>query len=93
MYQNTKGPHIPNCLRRHRKARSLSQRDVARFLGLKSASGISRWERGVCLPSTMNVFKLAAVYRVMADALYINLLRPIREEIRKAEEEALRRGR
>ena len=82
---------IPNCLRRYRKARGLKQKEVARILGLESASMISRWERGRCLPNTMNLFRLASLYRTMTDALFIDLLRMLREDLRVREEKALPR--
>jgi transcriptional regulator with XRE-family HTH domain len=82
---------IPNCLRKYRKARGLSQRDVAEILGLGSTSVISRWEKGVCLPSSLNILKLAVIYRTMADALFIDLLRSLRRELLKKEKEVLKR--
>jgi len=91
--KNVKPKSIPNCLRRYRKARGLKQRDVAEVLGLKSASMISRWERGVCVPSPLNLFRLAVLYRTMADALFIDLLRALRTELLKKEERVLRRKR
>ena len=33
-----------------------------------------------------NLFKLAAIYRTLVDALYVDLLRSIREDFRKREE-------
>ena len=81
---------IPNCLRRYRKARGLKQKEVARILGLESASMISRWERGRCLPNTMNLFKLAALYRTMVDALFIDLLRSLRSDLKQREGRILR---
>ena len=69
---------IPNHLRKYRRARGLNQRDTARILGFADGSRISRWERGLCLPTAINLFRLAAVYHVLADALYIDVLRGIR---------------
>ena len=86
--RNTKT--IPNCLRRYRRARGLKQKEVARILGLKSASMISRWEKGVCIPSTLNLFKLATLYRTMVDALFIDMLRALRNDIHKREEKVLK---
>ena len=80
-----------NQLRKYRKARGLTQRDVARILGHTTTSLISRWERGVCLPKPINLFRLAALYRTLVDALYIQLLRSIRDEVRKAEEKLLKK--
>jgi len=87
--KNTKT--IPNCLRRYRRARGLKQKEVARILGIKSASMISRWEKGVCLPCTLNLFKLAVLYRTMADALFIDLLRALKGELHKREERVLKK--
>lgn len=78
---------ILNQLRKYRKARGLKQRDAARILGFADASSLSRWEQGVCLPSVINMFRLAALYRTLVDALYIDTLRTIREEIRSREAE------
>lgn len=89
--KNIKHKSIPNCLRKYRKARCLEQRDVAEILGLKSASMISRWENGLCLPSALNLFKLASLYRTMADALFIDLLRVLRSDLHKREEKVLRK--
>jgi transcriptional regulator with XRE-family HTH domain len=82
-----KNTPILNRLRKYRKARGFKQRDAARILGFADASSLSRWERGVCLPSVMNMFRLAALYRTLVDALYIDALRSIREEIRRREAE------
>ncbi len=86
---NYKG--IPNCLRRYRRARGLKQSDVAKILGLKSTSMVSRWEKGACLPSTINLFRLAALYRTMTDALFISLLRAVRDDVFMREEKVLKR--
>lgn len=78
--------NIPNSLRRYRRVRGMKQKEVARILGIKSASMISRWEKGITLPSTENAFKLAAIYRTMVDALYMDYLVRLKDEIRKREE-------
>jgi transcriptional regulator with XRE-family HTH domain len=77
----------PNLLRRFRKARGLSQRQAARILGVGSTSMISRWEKGISLPNTTNVFKLAALYRTMADPMFPNLTRMLKDELIKREEQ------
>jgi len=88
--KNIKSKNIPNCLRKYRKTRGLKQKDVARILGVKSASMVSRWEKGVCLPNTINLFKLAVLYRTMSDAFFIDLIRELRSEIQKREEKVLK---
>jgi transcriptional regulator with XRE-family HTH domain len=77
---------IPHCLRKHRLANGLSQKDVARKIGLRSRDLVSRWERGDTIPSLISAFKLAIIYHVMIDALFIVLVRNLREEINRNEE-------
>lgn len=62
------------------------------ILGLKSTAMISRWEKGVCLPDTLNIFKLTLLYRTMAEALFSDLVSEIKEEIFKKEDEILNRS-
>jgi len=81
---------IPNCLRKYRKAVGLKQKDVAEILNLKSAGMISRWEKGVCLPSLLNAIKLAGSYSVLVDALFFPLIRMIKRKIMERQEEILR---
>ena len=50
---------------------------------------ISRWEKGIQIPSLLNAFWLALLYRTMVDALFIDWVRLLREELRKREEEVL----
>ena len=80
---------ILNQLRKYRKARGLKQREAARILGFADASSLSRWEHGASLPSVMNMFRLAALYGTLVDALYIDALRTIRDEVRRREIEVL----
>jgi transcriptional regulator with XRE-family HTH domain len=82
---------IPNNLRRYRKAVGLKQKDVAKILNLRSAGMISRWEKGVCLPSLMNVIKLSSIYCVLVDALFFPLVRLIKRKIIEREEYLKRR--
>lgn len=77
---------IPNNLRRYRKAIGLKQKDVAEILNVKSAGMISRWEKGACLPSLLNAFKLAGLYSVLVDALFFPLIRMIKRKIMEREE-------
>ena len=81
---------IPNCLRKYRKAVGLKQKDVAEILNLKSAGMISRWEKGVCLPSLLNAIKLAGSYSVLVDALFFPLIRMIKRKLMERQEEILR---
>ena len=83
---NTKSQNIPNSLKRYRRARGLRQKDVAVILELKNTSMISRWEKGIFLPNTINIFKLAIIYRTMVDALFPDLLMTLRSDIQKRED-------
>ena len=82
---------IPNCLRKYRRVRGLKQKEVARLLELKNANMISRWEKGVCFPNPVNLFKLAALYRTLVDALFIDLIRILKKDLMKKEEEVHRK--
>ena len=77
---------VPNNLRRYRKAVGLKQKEVAEILNLKSSGMISRWEKGVCLPSLINVIKLSGIYSVLVDALFFPLIRMIKRKIMDREE-------
>ncbi|OPY74200.1 MAG: Helix-turn-helix domain protein [Syntrophorhabdus sp. PtaU1.Bin050] len=72
---------IPNSLRKFRKMSGYTQKQVAFFLGIENAGMISCWENGARFPSPVNIFRLAAIYHTMADALYIDLIRTVRREI------------
>jgi transcriptional regulator with XRE-family HTH domain len=77
--------NISNSLRKYRKARGLKQKEVAQILKLKSTGMISRWEKGLCLPSTLNIFRLAVIYRTMVDSLYFDMLSGLKEELKLRE--------
>ena len=83
--------NIPNALRKYRRIRGLSQKQVAVILGLKTASRISRWERGDCLPSLVNVIRLAVLYRTMVDGILGDLANAVCGEIQKRERKMLER--
>jgi transcriptional regulator with XRE-family HTH domain len=62
--------YIPNKLREYRKAKGLSQRDVADYLGFRSTDRISRWEGGLTYPHVANLLKLVKLFGVSAEILY-----------------------
>ena len=61
----------------------LSQLQVATHLGLKSTNRLSKWERGESLPNVINLFKLAILYKVLADQLYFDILKELRDDMIK----------
>lgn len=64
-----------------RRERELSQEDLAREIGV-TRQAVSKWERGVIAPSTINLIALGELYGVHLDEL-VHGEAPIRE---KAEE-------
>lgn len=88
--KNKKQTFVPNSLRRCRKVRGLKQKEVADILGLKSTSMISRWEGGLCLPETMNVFRLAIIYRTTSDGLFFDFIKALRARLLQKEEEVIK---
>jgi transcriptional regulator with XRE-family HTH domain len=67
------GRHTQNKLRKYRKITGYSQTEVAKLLDLKHTNRISRWEKGVSMPSAVNLLKLSVLYEALADQLYTNL--------------------
>ncbi|MBI1805092.1 MAG: helix-turn-helix transcriptional regulator [Ignavibacteriae bacterium] len=72
---------IPNKLRKCRLAKRLKPDEVAEILGLKYTSQISQWETGASLPTLVNAFKLAGLYKVFVEDLYFDLMHKTREEV------------
>jgi transcriptional regulator with XRE-family HTH domain len=64
---------IPNSLKKHRRLCGFSQDDIKNRLKLKSTSMISRWERGLTMPSGENLLKLSVLYKTMVNELYYTL--------------------
>lgn len=64
-----------NSLRDHRTKAGLLQRDVAKLLGMDCADRLSRWENGQAVPSIVNLFKLAVLFKVEPHLLYPELYR------------------
>ena len=81
---------LHNSLRKYRKARGLTQREVSLILGVRSEGIVSKWEIGRFLPGTLNVLKLAILYRTMADALFVDLRKELQKEILRTEEKVLK---
>ncbi|MCD6297733.1 MAG: helix-turn-helix transcriptional regulator [Deltaproteobacteria bacterium] len=78
---------ITNSLRKYRKAKDLQQKELAEIMGLKDSSLISRWENGFSLADLKNSFKLAVIYGVMVDALFIELRSSVRDKIRISDDD------
>jgi len=83
---------IPNTLRLHRKTLGYTQRHVAKVLGLHDTVPLSQWEKGVKLPSTVNLIKLSLIYRTYPNELYCEVFSLFREEIHIKELEQFKLG-
>lgn len=68
-------------LRKHRRLSGYSQTDVAQKLNFKSSAIVSRWERGITLPSLDSALKLSALYKTLANELFWDLFTEYRNEL------------
>ena len=69
-----------------RNRMGFSQIRVARALGLKRTSVLSRYEHGTRLPSLENALKLEIVYRTPVAYLFDDLYMGLKQKIRRKEE-------
>ena len=70
-----------NSLKKYRLLMGYKQKEVAKLLGLKSASRISRWEKGLAMPSVENLIKLSALYSTLMNELYWEMYKEIKKGI------------
>lgn len=61
---------FPNKLKSYRRCHGLSQKKVARKLGLADTGTLSRWEKGFIIPGTLHLFRLAQLYHTVPHQLY-----------------------
>ncbi len=61
---------IQNNLRHYRELKGLTQLQVATYLGLKSSTRISKWEKGVLYPHVRNFVRLLELYEIQATEIY-----------------------
>lgn len=72
---------FPNNLRFYRRRKRMHLAQVARAIGLSSPAHLAHWEKGRKQPSLDNLLKLAAVLEVPVEALYIERLKTLRQEL------------
>lgn len=60
-----------------------SQKEVAKILGFKNSSNISRWESGEAMPSVKNLLMLSALYATLPAELYDELYQEVKNMIMK----------
>ncbi len=73
--------HPPNRIFRAIKRSRYTQRKVAKLLGYKSASNISRWQSGTKLPTLAHAIALSVALSTTVDALFPELRRSWAERI------------
>ncbi|MFA5942291.1 MAG: helix-turn-helix domain-containing protein [Candidatus Paceibacterota bacterium] len=76
---------IQNNLWTFRKQGGLTQKRVAYFLGHKTTSQLSHYERGVKCPNLTNALKLEIIYHAPAAFLFRDLHRELEREIETKE--------
>ncbi len=59
------------------------------MLGLKDTSPLSRWEKGISLPSLLHLFRLSRIYKTMPSEMYFDLWQNISREISVKENDLL----
>jgi transcriptional regulator with XRE-family HTH domain len=65
-----KQPNYPNRLRVIRQHLGYDQKQVALWLGHKTAAPLCEWERAVTMPNGTNLIKLAVLYGKTVQELY-----------------------
>ena len=81
----------PNQLVVYRKRMRFGQKQVAKLLGHKDTSMLSRYERGHSLPPLETALRLEIIYRVPVAFLYQAAYRELKDKIRRLEAEIPRR--
>ena len=61
---------FPNKLKSLRRTNCYSRKKIARILGQTDTSTLSRWERGLLLPSLLQAFRLSRIYKVLPHELF-----------------------
>lgn len=77
---------LSNNLWTYRKKNRLTQKEAAFLLDHKSASQLSRYEKGVKLPALVNALKLEIIYHVPVAFLFSDLYQKLKKEIRSKED-------
>ena len=72
-----------NQIRRYRKKRGLSQKEVALLIGQGTQAHLSHWERGDKIPSLVNALKLSAAIGCPVEILFSELFDRLRGEVWK----------
>jgi len=72
---------IRNYQRKYRRLIGYDQEDAAHKLHHQSTAVISRWEKGLAMPSAENLLKLSRLYKVLPQELYPELDKAIIKDL------------
>jgi len=75
------GRYIPNNLKKYREMHGYKQEQVTHLLGIKSTNRLSRWEKGIVMPSAQNLFKLSILYHTLPNQLYADIFCDLQQRI------------
>lgn len=81
-YMGHTGRYFPNNLKKFRRMNGYKQEFVMEYLGLNSTNRISRWEKGLAMPSVINLFKLSVLYNTLVDQLYSEQIYEIKRNLK-----------
>lgn len=81
-YEHYRG--IPNAIKQYRKAKGLSQKQLATMMGFKDKTWISHWENGKAIPNLISAIKLSVFLGVPINELFHHLTNRVREEVVKS---------
>ena len=73
----------------HRKLLRYSMTQVAQLLDLQSTAPLSQWEKGIVMPSVLNLIKLSLLYRTYPNELYPEYFSDLMKLLREKEQELL----
>lgn len=73
---------LPNYLRTYRKRGGFTQAEVAFLLGCRHRSKVSRYERGIRVPSLVGLIGYEVIFRSLAKTLFAGTYAQVREDVR-----------
>jgi transcriptional regulator with XRE-family HTH domain len=74
---------LENRIWKYRKISNLSQKQVSFLLALKGTTQISKWEKGVKVPSLENALRLGKVLKVSVEDLFAGVSQRVEREREK----------
>ena len=72
---------VENRIWKYRKILNLSQRQVSFLLALNGTSQISKWEKGVKIPSLKNALRLSHILKISVEDLFSGMSLNLQKEM------------